>query len=157
MYSYLKFMTVILMLFSFSVATAHDTPESLIKQVTVVPQSKIETDQYIVSYLHMNRRCATCEKLEEFTTEAVTTGFVELLKDSSLVWTVVNFEEEGNEHLAETYKLYTQSVVISKMRDGKEIEWKALNQIWVLVGDRDEFISYVQAEIKEFMTQIDRK
>jgi hypothetical protein len=115
------------------------------------------TDQFVVYYLHMNRRCMTCEKLEAYSEEAIMTGFTEQLKDSSIVWKVVNFEEEGNEHFAKDYNLYSQSVVISKLLDGKETEWKNLDKIWEIVGNKDEFIAYVQGEVTKFITPVVEK
>ena len=66
------------------------------------------SDQIVVYYLHMNRRCATCMKLEAYSREAIATGFADQLKDSSIVWRVANFESEGNEHFAKDYQLYSQ-------------------------------------------------
>lgn len=109
------------------------------------------TDQVVVYYLHMNRRCMTCEKLEAYSQEAVEAGFAGQLKDSSIVFRVENFETEGNEHFAKDYELYSQSLILSRQHDGKEIEWKNLDKIWKLVGNKEEFITYVQTEVNEFI------
>ena len=102
-------------------------------------------------YLHGHRRCATCEKLEAYTAEAVKTGFSEQIGDSSVVWRVLNFEEEPNEHLAEHYELITQSVILSKTVDGEEIVWKNLDKIWQLVGDKEKYLEYIKAEVTAFV------
>ncbi len=109
-----------------------------------------QSDQVVVYYLHMNRRCMTCGKLEAYSKEAVETGFAEQLKDSSIVFRVENFETEGNEHFARDYQLYSQSLILSRQHDGKETEWKNLDKIWKLVGNKEEFITYVQSEIADF-------
>lgn len=109
------------------------------------------SDRFVIYYLHMNRRCMTCEKLEKYSEEAVSAGFAEQLRDSSIVWRVVNFEVKGNEHFAKDYQLYSQSLIVSKVRDGKETEWKSLDKIWTLVGNKDRFISYVRSEVKDFI------
>ena len=109
-----------------------------------------ENNQIVVYYLHMNRRCMTCEKLESYSKEAVEAGFSEQLKDSSIIFRVENFEVEGNEHFAKDYQLFSQSLILSRQHDGKETDWKNLDQIWELVGDKDEFIKYVQTEINNF-------
>ena len=111
----------------------------------------LDLEQTVVYYLHGNRRCATCQKLEAYSEEAVSSGFKQELDDSSVIWKVVNFEDEGNEHFAKDYQLYSQSLIISRIKDGKEINWKNLDKIWKLVGDKDEFITYVQDEIKKFI------
>ena len=111
----------------------------------------MKTAEFVVSYLHMNRRCATCKKLEEYASEAVSTGFAEQLGDGSLVWQIANFEEEPNKHLAAEYGLYTQALVVTQIQDGKVVRWKNLKEIWPLVNNRDGFFSYVQSQIKAFM------
>jgi len=105
----------------------------------------------VVYYLHGNRRCMTCKKLEAYSEEAVTSGFETQLEDSLIVWQVVNFEKQDNEHYVKDYGLYTQSLVLSRRQGDKEVEWKNLEKIWKLVGEKKEFISYVQGELKAFL------
>jgi len=114
-------------------------------------------DQVVVYYLHMNRRCATCEKLEAYSKEAVETGFAEQLKDSSVAFKVENFETEGNEHFAKDYQLFSQSLILSRQHDGKETEWKNLDKIWELVGDKEKFTAYVQSEVADFVNPKEAK
>ncbi|MBD3331551.1 hypothetical protein GF356_01770 [candidate division GN15 bacterium] len=111
----------------------------------------------IVYYLHGNRRCPTCQKLESYTKEAVDSAFAEQLADSTVVWRVVNFQTEGNEHLAEDYELYTQSVILSRVTDDRETEWKNLDRIWKLVGDKDDFVAYIQDEVESFLNPAESK
>jgi hypothetical protein len=126
-------------------------PEDTTMAVIADTMNAQQSDQFVIYYLHMNRRCMTCEKLEAYSQEAVLSGFAEQLQDRSIVWRVENFEKEGNEHYAEDYQLYSQSLIVSKLHEGKEIEWKNLDKIWKLVQDKDEFIAYVQTEVKDFM------
>ncbi len=114
-------------------------------------EQSVKTAEFVVSYLHMNRRCATCKKLEEYASEAVSTGFAEQLAGGSLVWQIANFEEEPNKHLAAEYGLYTQALVVTKIQDGKVVRWKNLKEIWPLVSNKDGFVSYVQSQITSFM------
>ena len=115
------------------------------------------SDQLVVYYLHGNRRCMTCRKMEAYSEEAVATGFAAQLKDSSIIWQVANFEEEGNEHFAKDYQLYGQSLIVSKLHEGKEIEWVNLDKIWKLVRNKEQFITYVQTEVKDFMIPAEKE
>ena len=108
-------------------------------------------DRIFVSYLHGDRRCATCKKLEAYSQEAVATGFATQLADSTVVWQVINFEKPDNEHYVKDYGLYSQSLVLSRHRGEQEVQWKNLDKIWTLVGDKKAFIAYVQAELAEFL------
>ena len=83
--------------------------DDTVDSTAVVTVDNQMAEQYIVSYLHMNRRCVTCERLEAYSEEAIFSGFAEQLKDSSLVWRSLNFEVKGNEHFAKKYQLYSQS------------------------------------------------
>jgi len=114
-----------------------------------VPESV--PDKFIAYYFHGTRRCATCKKLEAYSTEAVQTGFPDQLKSGALEWQVVNIDEEENEHFVKDYQLYTKSVIVSHIVDGKEAEWKNLDKIWELVGDKDKFIEYVRSEMTDVM------
>jgi len=128
-------------------ATTKDAPSEQTEAVT----AQDTVDRVIVYYLHSNRRCMTCKKLEAYSEEAVTSGFETQLEDSLIIWQVVNFEQEDNEHYVKDYGLYTQSLVLSRLQGDKEIEWKNLEKIWKLVGDKKEFISYVQGELNAFL------
>lgn len=148
-------LSIIIGMFLFLSAVLAGAEEITENKVTT---PKVESsEQTIVYYLHMNRRCMTCEKLESYSQEAIEAGFAEQLKDSSIVYKVLNFEVEGNEHFAKDYKLFSQSVVISHQVDGEETKWKNLDKIWELVHDKKEFIAYVQTELKEFKKSLESK
>lgn len=143
------------LLFSAAIVIADDTPGDLPKDAAdsaaVDSIQQQAPDRVVVYYLHMNRRCMTCGKLEAYAREAVEVGFAQQLEDSSIVFRVENFEQKGNEHFAEHYQLYSQSLILSRQHEGKETEWKNLDRIWQLVGNREDFIAYVQTEVFEFM------
>jgi len=118
---------------------------------TTTAAAQAVTDKVIVTYFHGNRRCPTCRKLEAFSQEAITTAFTDKLEKGNLEWRVVNFEDEGNEHFVKDYQLFSQSLILSRTKDGKETGWKNLDKIWELVGDKDKFLAYVQTETKAFI------
>lgn len=116
-----------------------------------VPQS--DSEFVIAYYLHGTRRCATCLKLEAFSLEALQDGFQNELSDSSIVWRVVNYDLKENQHYLKDYSLYTKSLILSRVRNGREVQWKNLDKIWELVHDKDKFINYVQAETSAFINR----
>ena len=116
-------------------------------------ETKIISEKIYAYYLHGNRRCATCRKLEAYSEEALREGFPEMLKDSTLVWSTINYDEPENEHYLKDYNLFTKAVILSRMRDGSEIEWKKLDRIWDLVSNKDKFLEYVRKETEAFLQQ----
>ena len=80
-------------------------------------------------YFHGSFRCPTCHKLEQYSKETIESKFKNELVSGKLVFRTVNVEEKGNEHFVSDYKLYTKSLVISLVRDGKEVKSKNLSKI----------------------------
>lgn len=112
----------------------------------------VSSDLKILAYyFHGTQRCPTCLKLEAYSTEAIEKEFGKALRDGRLEWRVVNVDEPLNKHFVNDYQLYTKSLVIVKMEDGKQLEWKNLEKIWELVGDKDNFIKYVQEQVSAYL------
>jgi len=105
----------------------------------------------IVYYLHTNFRCHSCMTIEKLTRQAVTEGFADQLKSGRIEFKVINVEEPGNEHFVDDYKLYTKSVILSDVKNGKEAGWKNCENVWTLLGNDQKFIEYIQSEVKAFL------
>ncbi|MEW6573648.1 MAG: nitrophenyl compound nitroreductase subunit ArsF family protein [Bacillota bacterium] len=108
-------------------------------------------DRVVVYYFRATARCPSCITIENYTREAVESGFSDALRDGRLQWQVVNVEEPGNGHFIRDYRLYAQSVVVVEIRDGRQTRWKNLDQVWNLLGDRAAFIGYVQKEVGAYL------
>lgn len=102
----------------------------------------------VVYYFHGNMRCPTCHALENYAKSEVESDFADAIKSGKLEWKTVNVETAGNEHFGEDYKLYTKSVIVSTLKDGKEVSWKNLDQIWQLVHNETDYREYIKREVK---------
>jgi hypothetical protein len=107
----------------------------------------------VAYYFHRDFRCQTCLALEALCHEAVESGFPDELEDGSLEWRVVNVDEPENEHFVDRFQLYAQSLVVERYRNGEAGDWKNLEKIWDLMGNREEFTRYVQSEIRTFLEE----
>jgi hypothetical protein len=96
-------------------------------------------------------RCPTCHKLEQYSKEAIESDFKDELASGKLEFKVVNVEEKNNKHYIKDYNLYTKSLVLSKVKDGKEVDSKNLEKIWEYVGNKQKFFDYVTQSTKEFL------
>ena len=105
----------------------------------------------IAYYFHGSFRCSTCTNMENYSRGAIEAGFNEALASGKLEFKTINVEEEGNEHFTNDYQLYTKSLILSFMRDGKEIKSRNLDKIWELVRNKQKFINYVSEEIQSFL------
>jgi len=115
-------------------------------------ESVPDSDAVVVAYyFYTTQRCGNCIKIETFTKEAVETGFSDEMQNGKLVWRMINTDEAENAHYLADYKLITKSVILSDVHGGKEIRWKNLDKIWMLLRDKEEFQKYVRAEVAGFM------
>ena len=115
------------------------------------PLAQELSSKVIVYYFYGTARCATCMKFESFSKEALGAAFSESLEEGLLEWRAVNVDEPDNGHFVSDYQLYSKSIVVVKMRDGKQVEWKNLKRIWKLVRDKQVFVKYIQDEVGVYL------
>jgi len=111
-------------------------------------------DKVIAYYFHGSFRCATCTAMEDYSRQAIETNFKDELDSGKLEFRAVNVEESDNKHYVNDYQLYTKSLILSFMKDGKEEKSKNLDKIWQLARNKQKFIDYVASEIKSFLEDV---
>ncbi len=115
-------------------------------------ESEAAPDERVVAYyFHTTRRCASCKKIEAYSSEAIKTGFESELKNGKLEFYSINTDESENKHFIDDYELYTKSLIITKINGDKETEWKNLTEVWQLLGDKEKFYRYVRGEIQAYL------
>lgn len=111
------------------------------------------SDKVVAYYFHGTFRCPTCHKLEQYSKEVMAADFKDALASGKLEFKVVNVEDKGNEHFVNDYQLYTKSLVLSLVKDGKQIKWKNLDKIWEYAGNKQKYYAYVQSEVADFLKE----
>jgi len=140
-----KFFLLFLISFSFSVSFI------LAENVAYAEQGSLKIIAY---YFHGSFRCPTCYKLEQYSKEAIEANFKDALASGKLEFKVINVEDKGNEHFTQDYQLYTKSLILSLVKDGKEIKSKNLDNIWEYVGNKQKYYAYVQSEVADFLKEV---
>lgn len=105
----------------------------------------------IAYYFHGSFRCPTCMNMEKYSREALDSNFKDALDSGSIEFKAVNVEDRGNEHFVDDYKLYTKALILSMIKDGKEVKSRNLDKIWELARSKQKFIEYVTGEVNAFM------
>jgi len=113
----------------------------------------IQANGVIAYYFFGNRRCASCRKIEAYSRAAIEQGFPDELKNGTLEFVLINTDEKKNRHYIKDYQLYTKSLIISKIQDGKETKWKNLAGVWQLLNTESGFKKYVQDEICKYLEE----
>lgn len=107
--------------------------------------------KYIVYYFRTTGRCHSCIEMERLTKETIEKNFAKEIKSGLVEFRSVDVETSENGHYIKDYGLYTKSVIISEVKNGKEVRWKNLDQIWRKLGNRTEFSNYINQETRDFM------
>ncbi len=111
-------------------------------------------DQVVVYYFYTTFRCASCMTIEKNTESALKDAFADAMASGRLVYKPLNIDEKENQHFAQDYQLYTKSVVLSLMKDGKETQFKNLDKVWQYLRNRDQFSAYIQQETENFLNTL---
>lgn len=141
---------------SIAVLTAkslRQSPPSATSDLDGPDKTRTIQDGVVVYYFHGNTRCPTCRAIETYAHEAVVNAFAEHLKNQQIHWQVINYETPGNEHYAQDYELVAPNVVLVMFKDGKQMKWKGLPEVWEHVGDKAIFVDFVQKSLSEFMQE----
>jgi hypothetical protein len=109
-----------------------------------------------VFYFHRTLRCPTCLTMETFTAEAAE-HFSAEKNTGRLRFRAINLDDEGPRHFAQDYGLEFSSVVLSRWTNGQEAAWTNLPSAWSVVGDRSNFIAYVEMEISKQLGQLPKE
>ncbi len=108
-------------------------------------------DRVVVYYFHGNARCVTCRTIETYAQQAVEAAFADQLHSGSMEFQVINVETPSTFHFIEDYQLYAPSVVVVRYENNAQVDWKNLDMVWRLTGNKSAFLTYIQDETTVFM------
>lgn len=138
-------------------AESRSLKETVTKQQNPVSSSQVAEEsrnaKVIAYYFHGTFRCSTCQTIEKYSKEAIEHYFANELKNGTLEFKSLNVEEAENRHYVQDYQLFSRSLVISLVKQDKEVTWKNLTDVWKLVRDKDKFFQYVKDEVEKFLKE----
>ena len=119
----------------------------------VLAEEGSTSDKIMAYYFHGSFRCPTCTNMEKYSREAMENNLKDKLASGKLEFVSVDVEKPGNEHYVKDYQLYTKTLILSHVLDGKEIKSKNLDKIWEYARDKKKFIDYVAGETRRFVEE----
>lgn len=120
---------------------------------SIFAADKIAGGKVSAFYFHGKSRCYSCTLMEQYIKEAIETNFKDALASGKLEFKAVNVEERGNEHFINDYQLYTKALLLSLVKDGKEVRSKNLTRVWEYVRNKQRFFDYVTSETKALLEE----
>jgi hypothetical protein len=119
---------------------------------STAPRDALLRDGLVVYYFHGNKRCPTCRAIEAQSFEIVHADFAAQLERGELIWETLNFDESSGKDLAKTFEVESAVVVLARMKDGQVADWKRLDEVWGLVGDKPAFAQFIRDEVSRMLT-----
>jgi hypothetical protein len=110
--------------------------------------------QLVVYYFMSTYRCPSCIYIEKTTKSVVESVFASQVETGRMIFKAINIDTPENKHYDKDYKLYAQSVILSDVKDGKELRWLNLDKIWKLLNDDKAFQEYIIKEIKGYLVSV---
>lgn len=103
----------------------------------------------VAYYMHGTYRCTACNTIERLAREVIETRFADRLAAGDIRWQTVDFMVR--EDLAERYDVSASCLVLVSIRDGQEIAFEVLEEVWELSEDPPAFNAYVEGAIGRFL------
>jgi hypothetical protein len=103
-------------------------------------------DQVLVYYMYPAIRCVTCNKIEKTAHGIVHEDYAEAVKGGRLKWREVNISE--NDELAGRYNVASSTVVVVRLKDGREVGFERLDKVWPLAEKPVELTAYIRKAIR---------
>jgi len=104
-----------------------------------------------VYYFHGYARCSSCHKIEQYAKEAVERNFSAGVYAGKVAFVPVNIEEKPNQHFVNDYRLVSKSVILQLEKGGKPGRWENLDRIWLNLGDKDKFLTYIKDSVSKML------
>jgi len=110
-------------------------------------------DGVFVYLFHGNYRCPTCLKIEASTKEVLENKFADAIRSGRVVVKELNYEQPENQGYIQKYQLIAPTVVMVQVRNGQEIRFENLMDVWQLVGEPEKFAEFIESNLQKFLTE----
>ncbi|MBB3208892.1 hypothetical protein FHS27_004726 [Rhodopirellula rubra] len=125
--------------------------EPAVDNATSARADALPSDGLVATFFHGDVRCPTCRNIENYAQQAIEENFAGQLTSGDLHWHTANYEAPANKHYADDYEIFSSTVVLVRMVDGKPADWRNLNRVWEFVGDEQAFKGYVVEQAEEML------
>ena len=115
--------------------------------------AKRPADRVVAMYFHRTQRCPTCLKMGSYSEEAIGKGLAKQVKQGSVEFHFVDFEDKKNAALTKGYKISGPALIVAKVEANKVKEFKDLKDIWTKVQEKPKFLTYVRENVEAYFTK----
>jgi hypothetical protein len=95
--------------------------------------------QFTAIYFHAKHRCPTCETIEAYAHDALSSE----IEQGNIAWKIADYTAAENKPIVQQCEVFTSTVVLLDVQDGKVIRWKNLEDVWNYTSDKTAFTSFI--------------
>lgn len=99
-------------------------------------------------------RCATCIAIEENTRYTLDIAFKEEVENGTVVFKLINFDDDKNEDIVTEYLAYGTSLYLNVVKDGKEEHIDLTDFAFKMGNEQVEFSMELEKKIKEQLAKL---
>jgi len=109
-------------------------------------------DKVVVYAAHMTFRCPTCTQIEWLARELVKNEFAEEEAEGLLEFRTVDYTRDAA--FAKKYNISSSTIVVVAVKDGEELDFQRLDEVWTKVKKRKEYFDYVRNAVRASLDRI---
>lgn len=143
---------ILTMAISLFTACNNSTPKAENETAKIEPTTAVAKQNRLEVYcFHGTRQCETCKNMKANTKIALDKYFASQLNDSSIVFSIIDVDDEKNEKLAEKFQATGTALMINKVVNGKDsiIDWS--NFAFEKANDNEVYIAELKTMIEALL------
>jgi hypothetical protein len=113
--------------------------------------AKLPEHRVVAMYFHRTQRCPTCKRISAYIEEAIQKGFAKELKDCTVSFYLIDYQDRKNAKFAKAYKIEGPTLVLADVHREKVTAWKPMPKVWSLVARKREFLKYVHDAVHGYL------
>jgi len=117
-------------------------------------KSNLKPDRIKVFFFHNIAHCESCERIELYLEETLQSDFKNELGTGTIEYEPINTDLPSNKRYIRQYNIMTRSIVLSRISNDKEQEWKNLDSIWDYLDSKEKFKDYIKNEMKGYFSKV---
>lgn len=141
--------------FLFACNSGSNKPDQVATDSPGIEKSVAGKNHLEILDFYGTHRCTTCKNIEANTRYTLNTNFKDEVKNGTIVFKTINFDDPKNEEIVEAYFAYGTSLFFNVVKDGQEehIDLSAFS--FERGNNKDEYASQLTKKINKVLEKLE--
>lgn len=105
----------------------------------------------VLCFFRGKKRCEMCLNMEEFSRDLLQGEFLPDINSGRLVYREINYELPIHQSYVDHFELFTSSIVLYRAKNGKEVEWELIKEVWDKHKDAWTFKKILRNKLRHYL------